>query len=93
MDTNKNSTLITPGVWDAVREANKGDHEALSLVEGMLSGPAASELLSVVGDMAYQAVESTLKMVLVPTKTAPKPSFGPRWPNCETSWDGPRQAI
>ena len=64
MDASRNSTLITAGVWDAVRKANRGDQEALSLVEGMLSGPEASELLSIAGDMAYQALEATLTMGL-----------------------------
>lgn len=64
MDADRDSMLIAVDVWDAVRKANKGDQEALSIVEGILSGPDASELLSVAGDLSFQALEATLTMGL-----------------------------
>jgi hypothetical protein len=64
MDVQTDSALMAVEVWDAVRAANRGDQEALSMVERMLYGPEASVLLSVAGALSYQALEATLTMRL-----------------------------
>jgi hypothetical protein len=61
MDEEMDSALITTGIWDVVKQANGGDYDALSVVETMLSGPEASEMLAAVGDLSSQALEATLR--------------------------------
>ncbi len=61
MDDDMDAALMTTGIWDAVKQANRGDQEALSVVETMLSGPDASEMLAAVGDLSSQALEATLR--------------------------------